>query len=79
MFALPEVRHGGMKPVRTTTWKGTALFRDSDFTADRTALVVLTTRIAAASSAPHILPVPAAAELLNTIRAGWSSKILGGM
>jgi hypothetical protein len=79
MFALPEVRPGGLEPVRTTTWKGTAMFRDSDRTADRAALVVLTTRIAAAYSAAHVLPVSAGPKVLNTIYAGWSGKMLEGM
>jgi hypothetical protein len=55
------------------------MFRDSDRTADRAALVVLTTRRAAAYSAAHVLPVSAGPKVLNTIYAGWSGKMLEGM
>lgn len=55
------------------------LFRDKDRTADRTALVVLAMRIAAAYPAAHVLPVSAGPTVLNTLHAGWSGKMLGGM
>ncbi|KJB89920.1 hypothetical protein N826_10810 [Skermanella aerolata KACC 11604] len=55
------------------------LFQGKDRTADRMALVVLTTRIAAAHPAAHVLPVSAGPKVLNAIYAGWSGKMLGGM
>ena len=68
-----------MKPVRTTTWMVAVLFQGKDRTADRSAIVVLATRIAAAHPAAHVLPVSAGPKVLNAIYAGWSGKMLGGM